>query len=154
MSFQGFSNVDLSSIAIDDGPIRETLQMGRHEVTITEATIDDGKEGKKDLVLSYNNDKGSIRQWLTIYDPKTVKNDAGVDQQPEYVNINWIQIKKLLKFTGYEADETPDPAYFVGKKVGINIKQTEYMGKKQLRVNYHWMPDAAASDGPNDNIPF
>ena len=85
MSFQGFSNVDLSSISIDDGP----LQTGRHEVTITEATINDGKEGKKDLVLSYNNDNGSIRQWLTIYDPKTVKNDAGVEQQPEYVNINW-----------------------------------------------------------------
>lgn len=154
MSFQGFSNVDLSSINIDDGPIRETLQMGRHEVTITEASIDDGREGKKDLVLSYSNDKGAIRQWLTIYDPNTVKNDKGEAQQPEYVNINWTQIKKLLKFIGHEADETPDPSYFVGKNVGINVKQSEYKGKKQLRINYHFMPEASASGGLNDNIPF
>jgi len=147
MSFNGFANISMKDVALDEMPeFKDTLGVGKHTVKISDAKVE--AQGKKHtLTLSYENDKGTIRQWLDIVD----------DLHEKSVEINWKIIKKLLLLLGHEAEETPDVSFFVGKTIGINIKNKPYNGKDQFRVNYHWMPDtssASTSKDIDDMIPF
>ena len=156
MSFQGFSNIDLSKIEDDERQTLPVFDIGRHTVVIEDAKINDSKkhDGRKELELTYKNNQGQLREWLIIYDPETVKDEDGKEQQKEYVNINWRKIKKMLTLMGHEANETPDVSWFHGKTIGINVKKHMYNGETQMRVNYHFMPPNVAGQDLDDKIPF
>ena len=144
MGFNGFGNIDLSGIK-DDRPTM--LDVGRHAVTIKEAKVDaDTSKKTHQLVLTYESDSGSIRQWIYLNHPNS----------PKATEIGLSQVKSLLKCLGHDGDSTPeDVNYFVGKKVGINVKNEEYNGEIKKKVNYHWkIEDVKTSNDLDDEIPW
>lgn len=149
--FNGFEGIDLSNVEARD---MRTLGVGRHVVTIKEAKIvSDRNKGMHQLELAYANDDGSIRNWIIVSYPSS----------PEAHRIGLEQLKSLLLTLGHDGDRTPGVEWFVGRKVGINVKEEEYKGKARLRVNYHFDPaEAPAKEQPKrgahgeieDSIPW
>jgi hypothetical protein len=147
MSFNGFANIDLSHLK-DDRP--SILGVGSHEVTINDAKVEaNPNKGTHQLVVSYSNDAGQIRQWIYLNHPKSEK----------ATEIGLIQVKRLLIAVGHDGDSTPeDVSYLKGKKVGIKVVDDEYNGevKKKVSANYAINGADKSETKPDldDEIPF
>lgn len=134
MSFNGFEGIDLTGVEATD---MRVLGTGRHVVKITEAKIkSDKNKGMHQLELKYSNDHGSIRHWIIVYHKSSA----------EATRIGLEQLKSLLLILGHEGDKTPDVNWFVGKTVGINVKEETYQGQTKLRVNYNFDPDSSGAE--------
>jgi len=143
--FTGLEGMDLSDVEVSTNRI---LSVGRHVVKINDATVekDDSKDTAR-LVLSYENSDGSIRQWIYLYHGGS----------PKATEVGKKQLKELLLMTGHDGKEAPNPSYFKGKSVGINVKNEEYNGKTQSKVSYFFTPkekEASSGDIKDDEIPF
>ena len=149
MPWQGFQNIDLSSVVNDRPESKRILQRGRHVVKITDATIaSDESKGTHQLELSYENSDGVIRQWIIVN-----------HKSEKAVEIGLQQVKDLLLNLGHDGNSTPAVAWFKGKTVGINVKDDTYNGTTRPRVNYTFKAEEGASTDakggiPNDEIPF
>lgn len=141
--FNGFEGLDLSNVEASD---KRTLQPGRHVVTITEAKIvkDDARKTHQ-LELAYQNDDGTIRNWIYVNHPGSA----------EATRIGLEQLKSLLLTLGHDGNQAPGVDYFKGKKVGINIKEEKYthqgQQKTRLKVNYHFTPTASDATASSNN---
>ena len=144
MSFNGFANIDLSHLK-DDRPAM--LGVGSHEVTINDAKVEaNAGKGTHQLVVSYANDDGQIRQWIYLNHPKSEK----------ATEIGLIQVKRLLIAVGHDGNSTPDDVnYLKGKKVGIKVVDDEYNGEVKKKVSSHFAVEGADnSNDLDDEIPF
>jgi hypothetical protein len=143
--FLGLEGMDLSDVQVKTTQI---LGVGRHVVKITDAAVEkDDSRNTARLVLSYENTDGSIRQWIYVYHGGS----------PKATEVGKKQLKELLLTLGHDGKEAPNPGYFKGKTVGINVKNEEYNGKTQAKVSYHFTPkEAAPAAGKpmDDEIPF
>ena len=143
MSFNGFANIDLSHLK-DDRP--SILGVGSHEVTINDAKVEaNAGKGTHQLVVSYANDDGAIRQWIYLNHPNS----------PKATEIGLIQVKRVLIAVGHDGESTPDDvSYLKGKKVGIKVVDDEYNGEVRKKVSSHYALEKSGDDGPDDEIPF
>lgn len=155
MSWEGLEGLDLTTTKMSENVI---LSPGKHVVKITEATIvSDNEKKQQQLQISYANDDGNIRQWLTVYNPSA--NEKEHDKQLQYGRRNF---RILLKKLGHAADNAPHPDWLVGKTIGINVKDNVYNNKTKTEVQYFFDVDTEAGDQTSgdkkddmeDAIPF
>ena len=127
MAWNGMENLDLSGVTVKQGT--SILGVGRHAVKVIEAGIKTDEVKKTHtLEVKYENDKGVITQWIILNHPTST----------DSVRIGMEQLKQMLVLMGHEGSASPAPSWLVGKAIGVSIKDREYNGKTQTRVNYHY----------------
>ena len=149
--FLGLEGMDLSGVEVKK--IAAILPVGRHVTTITEAAIErNDAKNTATLNLTYKGDAGSIRQWIYVFHGGS----------PAAQEIGLKQLKELIVICGGDGKSAPAPDFFKGKRVGVHVKEDEYNGKTNLKVNYNFMPPPEkdgdknkTTDAPlDDEIPF
>jgi len=149
--FLGLEGMDLSGVEVKK--IAAILPVGRHVTKITEAAIErNDAKNTATLNLTYVGDAGSIRQWIYVFHGSS----------PQAQEIGLKQLKELIVICGGDGKIAPSPDFFKGKRVGVHVKEEEYNGKTNLKVNYNFMPPAVTKDGASeatadpldDEIPF
>ena len=158
----------LEGLSFDGVELRKPVAgAGKHIMTIKNMVIET-KGVDKQMVVEMENDANVCKDWLVVH----CGNYNDPEAKDKAIKRKNRGLSRLMRIQQILGDETPDKAkgidFFVGKKVGVNIYEQEYMGKQQTKIGSFFHPDDIASqksapakgsgsttvDMPDDEIPF
>jgi hypothetical protein len=143
MSFN-FKDLDLSDVDADSGPESNRIGVGTHEVTVTDASIDQCKNPKHYRLRVNFHDKNQ----------NTIRNDFNVvNANDQAVKIGKEQLKALLEASKHPNPDKPDD---VSSLKGLKVQIKVALGKarddgSQWPEIKSYMP---VGGDINDEIPF
>ena len=118
MSFN-LLDLDLTDVDADTGPPQKYIEVGEHDVVVSDASMKDTKNGKgKFLEVVFSNADGkSIRENYNM-----------VNQSDRAVQIGKSQLKAMLEASDHKDPNKPGG---VDEIIGVNVRINVRLGKKR-----------------------
>lgn len=155
--WKGLTEISLEGIEVK----KSIISAGRHVVKI--AAVDIETKGiDRQMVITMETPTAQCKDWLTVhvgnYNDENDKDRAG-----KRLSRGLGRVLRIQHVLGATAATSIQPAnFFIGKEIGIEVYEDNYMGKTQTKVGSYFGPSEvvqAAAQGkadnvPNDEIPF